>query len=181
MHRNTQLLHQSSSQQPLNSALNVPPNTAQQLLQHSNSRSNRQSRNSGVNKEIRHSHLIQEQNAYRSSQVMDSHTRPKHQQPDQQKQQRRGCWATITCGLCSTWKKSYPPALFFYPCCNNKVFKRSQDWIVNSRFDGRIENQQKYTGEFAVQSIASIKVIMFPVIIQTAVALTISCIVYSLI
>ncbi|KAJ2958503.1 hypothetical protein NQZ79_g5917 [Umbelopsis isabellina] len=99
--RNTQLLHQSSSQQPLNSALNVPPNTAQQLLQHSNSRSNRQSRNSAVNKELRHSNLIQEQNAYRSSQVMDSHNRPKHQQPEQQKQQRRGFWSTVTCGLCS--------------------------------------------------------------------------------
>ncbi|CAO3670804.1 unnamed protein product [Umbelopsis vinacea] len=102
INRNTQLLHQSSSQQPLNSALNVPPNAAQQILQHSSSRANRQSRNSGTNnKDVRQSYVTQE--GYRTSQVMNTEPGPKrHQQEDQPKPKRRGFWSVVTCGLCNS-------------------------------------------------------------------------------
>ncbi|KAI9288357.1 kinase-like domain-containing protein [Umbelopsis sp. AD052] len=103
VNRNTQLLHQSSSQQPLNSALNVPPNAAQHILQHSNSRANRQSRTSGTNKEIRQSYVTEQPNVYRASQAMETEPGPKrHQQEAHPKPKRRGFWSAITCGLCSS-------------------------------------------------------------------------------
>lgn len=113
VNRNTQLLHQSSSQQPLNSALNVPPNAAQHILQHSNSRANRQSRTSATNKEIRQSYVTEQPNVYRASQAMETEAGPKHRQQEAHpKPKRRGFWSAITCGLCSSW--TYPVKSFLW-------------------------------------------------------------------